>query len=323
MRGINFPAFFIIGILISLFCAIWSSSKPIDLLPDMWVYLEYYNDIISGRNVIVEPTYSLISKAADGFGFGFAFVIFTYAALSLIIKFYVIRNMPGRYKFVVMYAVSYLILHELIQIRIGMAMSMLFLGFYYYFYNKRKLSFVCFLCAPLFHLSTLVVLITFVISIIIEKNKFFNVVPYMLVISMLLAFSGLFSLEMIGFFLPSIPFLQYKLAVYTEMQGVLNEQVKFYSVRLILFYVVLFLFWQKKNSISYRDRIILLNVSMIFIIAFITSALPSFSLRLFEMAGPLLLILMARMNYVCGNLIASFIQSLFVISSVYYSYVLF
>ncbi|MFM5765121.1 EpsG family protein [Aeromonas veronii] len=296
---------------------IWSANKPLDYLPDMEVYQNYYKDILSGYDVIVEPVFYFFTLLLGNINLTFPYLIFIYLLLSLSIKTYVVKFYDGKYKFAFMYLVSYFLLHELIQIRIGLGISFLFLGSHYFFNEKRKYAAFAFLLAILSHFSTIPFVLSFYVSSLVVNRRISLLILLALVISLFMALNGYFYMEIITHIMPS--FLQHKLDVYSQIQSVAEEKINLTSIRLLIFYSVLFGLWKVEKKMQEIDRTILLSISCIYILALVTSALPSFSLRFFEICGPFVLFLLARMDLVYNKWLVNGLQLLFVITSIYYS----
>lgn len=317
MFNFRVSRFFLLGAIVAFVFGIWSANKPLDYLPDMAVYKNYYEEILSGYDVIVEPFFYFFTLLLGGINLTFPYLVFIYLLLSLLIKAHVVKFYVGKYKFAIMYFSSYFLLHELIQIRIGLGVSFLFLGAHLFVNGKGKCAAFVFLLAALSHYSTIPFVLSFYISSLILNWRLSLLIPIFLVLSLFMAINGYFSIEIIAYIMPS--FLKYKLEVYSQIQSVVEEKVNLTSVRLLIFYTVLFFLWNVRQKMQEFDRIILLSVSCVYILALVTSALPSFSLRFFEMGGPFILFLLARMDLVYNKWLVNGLQLLFVITSVYYS----
>ncbi len=317
MFNFRVSKFFLLGAIVAIVFGIWSANKPLDYLPDMAEYKNYYENILSGYDVIVEPVFYFFTWLLGGVSLTFPYLIFIYLLLSLLIKVHVLKFYAGKYKFAIMYFLSYFLLHELIQIRIGLGISFLFLGIHFFVNKKRKYAVFSFLLATLSHYSTIPFILSFYISSLILNWRLSLLIPVVLVLSLFMAINGYFSMEIITYMMPS--FLKYKLEVYSQIQSVVEEKVNLTSIRLLIFYTVLFCLWNVRQKMQEIDRIILLSISCVYILALATSALPSFSLRFFEMGGPFVLFLLARMELVYNKWLVNGLQLLFIITSVYYS----
>ena len=193
MHEFKVSKFLLWAFFFALLTGVWSANKPLDLLPDMSVYNDYYNDIIGGLDVIVEPTYIYIVKISSCVGFGFPFVVFIYAILSIVIKAYAIRHYNERNVIVVLYLSSYFVLHELVQIRVGLAVSFLFLGCYCYFSGQKYRALLFMLLAALFHMSAIVFPCVFYFSAYFSKMRISCLAPGLVFVSLLLAVNGFFT----------------------------------------------------------------------------------------------------------------------------------
>lgn len=321
MTRLLISKFFLMSLFFSILLGGVSAFKPIDLLPDMSIYKEYFDGIVSGVDIIVEPSYVLVSKLSYLLGVGFPFVIFIYLFFSLSIKAYVIRRDSERYVFALLYITSYMLLHEFIQIRIGIAISMLFLGCYLHFHGRTLSGGVVILTAALFHVSTIIFPIVFYFSVFVSNKRGVFFLPILTFISFVAALSGNFNFLDLLSLLPGA--FQYKINLYIEMQSYLNEYVNILSIRLLVFYFVIASLWYSIDRLTYTDKVILIVCTCFIIMMLFSVSLPSLALRIVEIAGPFFMLLIARLRRYFAKPYVYAIWLVTFVSNIYYSYSIF
>jgi len=143
--------FFIICTLLVLV----SGFRPLGLDRDSLTYVDLINRPIS-EIWFQEPTFiffTLINKFFFGETYRFFFIL--YACLGIVIKFIAIKKFKVN-KFIALfvYISLYFVLHDMTQIRVGVASAFFMLSLSYYKENKNR-ALVFQLCAILFHYSAL------------------------------------------------------------------------------------------------------------------------------------------------------------------------
>lgn len=314
--------FWLYSIGLSLLVAFISVLKPIDMLPDGDVYKYYFDSISNGEVVDVESSFIYISLLGDYFGGGIYFVFFTYAIISLYIKLKVFGYFKRRYAIVILYLSSYLVLHELIQIRIALSISLMFLSYLFFLQCRHYMMFLCFCLATFFHITSFVFVLIFIASIQIVKNdKMIKLLYFILFFAFLVAENGVMNINELMFYLPS--FFKSKYELYIKMQAESSETFNLFSFRLSLFYFVLLLYYPKIKIIEMQDKILLVIFMIFLIFVFSMTHLPVISFRLLEMISPFMIILIVDLHEYYKNKYLKLIPILFVFSSLYYSVTLF
>ena len=154
LRQVIFTAF---GFALFLTAAL----RPESSVADYSAYLDmYHNAVASGRaNLIVEPTFSLISIWVDRL-FGhpvFLFVI--YAALGVSLKMTAIKRLSEFWFLsLVLYFSTYFMLHEMVQIRAGVAAGFILMAIKPLYERKLGSFLLLAACAIMFHYSALAAL---------------------------------------------------------------------------------------------------------------------------------------------------------------------
>jgi len=322
MKSLKISKFVLMAFLFALFVGLFTANKPLDLLPDMPVYHELYIDAIMGHDVVIESSYVYLSLISSYLGLGFPFLIFIYAFSSILMKAYSLKKYKEKYTFSILYISSYLFLHELVQIRIGLAISVLFLGVWFFFENKKLIGFVVISLAPIIHQSTLVFPFVFYFSVFIVGLRLQYFILMASLMFFILSYDGLAVLEFILNWIP-ISSIRYKILTYIEMQKIAGESINVLSVRFIIFYVTTCLLFLKWNILEYRHKVFLVLGVLFFTIIFIVRDLLIISLRIIEIAGPFYVLLISSLRSYYKSKYINIILCLFFVSSLYYSHELF
>ena len=112
------------GVLLFLIAGLRGS----DIDRDYQGYLEYYRDVLNANFKNVEPAFILLTKTIDDV-FGDSVMLFvTFAFLGVFIKLYAIDKLtPYKNLALLFYYVNFFLLHEMTQIRVGVASALLLL----------------------------------------------------------------------------------------------------------------------------------------------------------------------------------------------------
>lgn len=322
MKSLKISKFVLVAFFFALFVSVFTANKPLDLLPDMLVYHELYIDATMGREVVIEPSYVYLSLISSSLGLGFSFLIFMYAFLSIMIKAYSLKKYKEKYTFAILYISSYLFLHELVQIRIGLAISILFLGAFFYFENKKLVGLIVISLAPIIHQSTLIFPFVFYFSVIIVGLRLQYFTLMLSFLFFMLSYDGLSVLESIINWIP-ISSIRYKILTYMEMQKVTGERINLFSIRFIIFYITTILLFLKWNILEHRHRVFLVLGVLFFTIIFVVRDLFVISLRIIEIAGPFYVLLISSLRDYYKSRYINIVLCFFFLSSLYYSYELF
>lgn len=294
---------------------LFGALKPIDLLPDMMTYKEYFESVKLDSIILVEFSYVFLSRLVLLFSDSFRWVILFYVFTALYIKFLCFRLFEYKYLILLMYLCSLLILHEFIQIRIALALSFLLLGVVLSYNNKLK-SIICFFLALFFHTSAILFVLFFYSAKLVERNR------------------GLAICFFIGFFSISIFFLDFlnllsfsfsnyifdKVMIYVNASSHMNEGVNMFSFRIVVLYIILLLFSLKLYKITRFDFIIYFCVISLLIFAIGLRSLPDLSFRFIDMAIFFSIFMIANLRRYYSVFCFYLMSSVFIISSVYYNY---
>ncbi|WP_448684273.1 EpsG family protein [Enterobacter cloacae] len=139
---------------------------------DSLAYLEAYNAFRTGEITISEPTFNLFSAISNKLmgEDGILLVFFLYSFIAITLKLYVIHSYSKeQFLSIVVYLCMFFILHELTQIRAGVAAAFFIFALPNLINGQKKTYFFKILLACTFHLSAVLLL-----PLVVLSNKKIN-----------------------------------------------------------------------------------------------------------------------------------------------------
>jgi hypothetical protein len=277
---------------ISLFSlAIIAAFRPSTCCADYFTYTEYYNGIDNYPLTFLEPTYFVISFIAkllfnDSIG-----VFIIYAMLGVGLKGVAMVKLSKYYPIsLVLYFGSFFLLHEMTQIRVGVASAFMLLAIPY-IQEKNSLKFFALILAGcMFHYSLVVALpFYFLNPNTINKKLYIGVV------------FGVFAATLVGVNIITViqhvnlGFLSEKMAAYQIMleQGLFGD-ISLINPLLFLRIFILIFFILNANSLVLKNcySTIIIKIYTFSILAFISlSPLPAVAGRISQLLGVVEIIL--------------------------------
>ena len=243
-------------------------------------YLDFFN---KAPDLIIEPFFILISVLIKStFGNSYILLFFSFSLLSLSLKYFAIKRLTELWFISAFIYFSYFfILHDLTQIRAGVASSFLFLLVPVIFDRKPILFILLCISAICFHYSAIIFLPLWFV------NKGFGRTFLYLLIPLGYLF---YFLNFDLFF--SLPFesINSKLSVYKTLQDHDTEREKinvfnfFFLLKILIFYLLLFKFNYLYNINKYFGIIISIYGLSLFSFLFF-SKMPIVSFRIYELLG--------------------------------------
>lgn len=206
--------------------------------------LQYYGYYIGNFDELVEPTFIWISELVRFTIDDVQGVFIIYALLAIPLKCYVFTKLSDEhFLLLAVYTSNLLILHDMTQIRVGVAMAFVMLGFYCLVKGNRWHFLGLVLIATCFHVSAIATLV----MVFFRNNELKVWHRIVLAFVPFLAFATiLFNID----FITLIPFdfVQDKLAVYEELKdtGQIDvEKINIFNaaimVKMLVYY---FLLWK-------------------------------------------------------------------------------
>lgn len=253
---------------------------------DYTQYVEAFN--YANFNYNIEPSFILISTIVKTLNYSHTALFLIYAIIGVTLKFVAINKLSDHvYASILLYISHFFLLHEMTQIRIGVASGLLLLAFYQKIKKENTRGFLLITgLAIFFHYSSIIIL--FIYPILgIRRNLY---VQYLTIpLGIIIALNGYELLLQLP-----IPYLQRKLEIYWELKenGQLHgSNIKLFNpimiLNILLYYTIL---WKKKKIYdSDYTLLFLLNLS-IFSFYFL-SFIPVAAFRISELLGIVVIVL--------------------------------
>ncbi len=257
-------------VILGIVIALYAGFRDGDRVNDYVIYVDMYE----GGLTLVEPTFTLIAlfvRHCLGDNVLFLFVI--YAAIAVTLKLVAIERITPLMFFAVMiWLADTFPLHELTQIRTGVATGFFLLSIKPLYERKGVKFFLLILCATLFHVSSMLAFFLWFLSPgRINKPMWiaFIVVGYGLAMAQ-------FDLFRLALYIP-VSYVQEKVAMYLELQKGMSETVNPFGVGFLgKMVLTLFLLW-RVEQIAFHNKYVYLLLKIMFI-AFISLLLFSTNL---------------------------------------------
>lgn len=289
---------FYFSILFILIMAYIAGSRKVGLDNDSLMYAYIVKDSLSGNVTSFlskEPGFWLIvsiNKLIDG-DVGTFFTI--YAFFALCIKVWGIAKVsPSFFSSIILYVGFYFIVHEMMQIRIGLASGFIFFTFYFVVVSERLKSFFVSLLSIMFHYSTVIALFMLFLKPDKRIGKLYIILPVAgLIVGTLIKNDQSIAQ---AFFQIMPEFLSYKASLYFDLasSGRLDEvkPIAFGFGSIIYFALMLVMYFRiKKKDLSdlyYRSLNTLLKITSIqLFLGFLLMFNVEFSNRIYTYLGVL------------------------------------
>jgi hypothetical protein len=279
---------------IILLLALLAGLRGIDVSRDYYNYRYIFDNVydLTANNPlsylsIFEPGFFAIILFFRGifeYNYVVAIMLF-YAFTSVLLKVYAIKRLSiNPYLTILFYFSYYFLVHEMTQVRIGLASGIFLIALIPFLKGKRIVFVGLILFASLFHYSA----IFYLLLLLFNTNKFNrNLYTIVLILSLILAIIKLPLLNLLGNFDPSN--LSDKLNNYVELteNGSVTVNV-FNSLNICNILCCIFLlFFVNKETILNDNRLVLFlkcNILSIFLLSFL-AGVPIFSFRFSELFG--------------------------------------
>lgn len=282
----------ILGVIIILFAGFRDGEKVNDYL----VYIELYNHSNYSFDLIVEITYILISKFVYNVFNDTLYLFVIYAILGVLLKLFAIKQLSDLWVLsIVIYLSYFFILHEMTQIRAGVAAGFLLLCIKPIYERNWKHFLLFAILGFLFHYSALIFLPLWILGR--KPCKCFLI--FSIPLAYVIYFSGINLIE----YLP-IPGIQEKLDMYQKAQelgvggfGEINVFNLVFIVKIAIFYVLLWNYELLSERNKYTS--ILMTVFCISLMSFpIFAVMPVVGFRISELYGIVEILLIPLLYYI-------------------------
>jgi len=317
---------FFLFIIISIVLIFISSFRPIGIDRDSLSYKKLIDSYINKGNISLrskEPTFWLFVNISDLIFYNKVFgVLLFYSILGVGVKIYSIYKLSLRpFLSIVVYICLYFILHEMTQIRVGVA-SGIFLLSIIDIANKNPRKFLLkLILATLFHYSAIIMAPFYFLNKSKIKLKYYLYLPIIGLVLSLFPHLIRFFLEIIINYFPT--FISYKLNTYLGLinSGVHNQINIFNLYYLSLFLIYYFVLINYKKFKSQYDYIYIKILGWLLFLFYSFSFLPILSFRISEFLGLVLIILLPNSIYIFKQKILIYVGIIFYSVGLLYNYI--
>lgn len=305
-------------VLFGLVLFFFAAFRPVGLDRDSINYAEVIAKGYSDES-INEPTFNII-KYVSGFLFPDVTlgVFIIYALLGVSIKIYSIKKLSYNPIFsAYMYLFFYFILHEMTQIRVGVASGFFLLSIYDRLKGDNFKSLAKIALAVSFHFSAIIGLVIFIFDCSKINRPFFVLLPFLGVVLYLLLSNQGFMQYL--FFLPETIYLKMQLYIELKNNG-LYDTINVFNVLYIFLAVVYYLSLIKINKINPSDYIYIKLIGVSLFSFYAMSFLPVFAFRISEFFSVVIIIFISNMIYIFDSYKSKLFYMLFmfVLGAVYF-----
>ncbi len=262
-----------------------ATFRPISSTPDSWAYEELFNDLDSPIALLLEPTFHIIARFVHLFSDDVHLLFLVYALIAVSLKMYVFRH-SDFFVFLplLIYVSNYYILHDLIQIRAGVASGFFLMAIKPLAEGQKKKVVKLFICSILFHYSAIALLPL----LLINNDNLSKNWKRLLLLTVPFGYF-IYFLHIDIFSLIPIPFFQEKMeskvaARDAGIEADINVFNLVFIVRILVFYYTIRFY----GLIKEYNKYISIELKMMAISLFCfpaLSSMPVFAFRLSEFYG--------------------------------------
>lgn len=288
-----------IGVLLVLTSAFRGDSVD----NDYKAYLFMYNQIVDGITIMTEPTFVWIVHLTAILGNPILLFVI-YAIIGVSLKLIAIRTLTELwYLSLVVYISNFYILHEMTQIRAGVAAGLLLLCIKPIYERDWKRFLLFSVVAFLFHASAIIILPLWILGC---KN------PRKLLLALSIPFAYLvyFSkINLVGVI--PIPGVEEKILMYQRIQELgkegfmeINVFNKVFLIKVLIFYLLL---WKYEVIMQYNKYcVIFMKIFCISLLSFpVFAVMPVIGFRVSELLGVVEIVLFPFIYYIFNPRIIS------------------
>jgi hypothetical protein len=245
-----------------------SSVRP-PYISDYQTYLTYFAAVLEGNHtsssldlgrliVFIEPGFIWLTKIGGSLKLKGEGIFFAFSLFGVLTKIYIFEKYSALSSRVfLLYFATYFVLYELVQIRMGIAASILYASIFMFYYDRRVFLFVSIMFASLIHIAS----IAFLPLLIIPKYKKINIPIFLgaVFVSYIIYLTGL---DPISLFSSIIVNVQGKAGYLTGESGV-EFSVLNPFVLMKIFVGVVILYFKSHIVSNQKSGLILINTYLI------------------------------------------------------------
>ena len=282
-------------------------------MPDYNMYVSlYYSNISGDYSYFIEPSFRIIAHVSNQIISSEPLLHFIiYAILGVVLKLFSIKILSKLfYSSVFIYISNYYILHEMVQIRAGVASALILISIHY-IYKRKVMQFAILIgVATLFHYSSLL----FILLIFLDHHKYNKILYiYFIIAAYVMYYTS-------GYLVPSImnyiPFLSLKMKTLSYTSSLRTEAlaINVFGIFILTRFIIYFFFSLFSKLIIRHNRYyyILIKMYAFGIILYIAFAnYPDIAVRLSYTLLLVEIILIPTITYAFKN---RYVSKLLIIS---------
>lgn len=282
-------------------------------------YISSYYLVINGKLKISDISFKIISLLVDKLFHKPLFLFIIYAILGVTLKAIAIKRLSEFWFFsILIYFSFYFFLHELTQIRAGVASAFILMSIPYIYEKNPKKFFLYAGAAAVFHFSALVLLPFYFLKRDKIHTWYFFLIPF----GYLLHFLNVNLSSLIQ--LINIDIINYKYVLYTH--NVENQKINIFNVLMISRYILCGLFLWKWKLLREKNPYSVILIKFYIIAGFIFIAfadIPGVAFRVSELLEIVEIILIPYIIYLTnihlmGKIAVGIIGFLFLVTLLFH-----
>lgn len=294
-----------IFIVLGLLLIITAGFRNGEHMPDYATYQGMYYQVINSNYYFTEVSFVIIAKIANILSSNNPLILFViYAFLGVLLKMISIKKLSEFFFCsLIIYISNYYILHEMIQIRVGVASAFVLLSIQPLYKHNFKQFVLLILIATTFHFSALICFFLWFL-----KTKSYNKLLFIFII-LLAYFLNLINISIIDSFVNIVPssIIKSKLLTYFDVGRRASFDINVFSPFILTRIVIMLFFTYYVNQISCFNNyfIILLKMYSIGLFMYIGfSSYPEIAVRTSQLFMTTEIVIIPCVLYVVkGNII--------------------
>jgi hypothetical protein len=276
---------------------VFAGFREIGIDQDSFGYLVYYNLDDGRMSLAAEPTFVSIAKISRALSAesGFRLLLITYAVLGVGIKYLAIRKLSNQiWLCLITYFSYYFLLHEVTQIRAGIASGLVLVSIYYAQERKLRTFLALIAVASLFHFSAFVAL-----PIYLLRRNLSAIVKVAVAMAIPLGLFFRISGIDILFVLP-IDIVETKIETYTTVGVYALSELNVFNLVYLMKYALLYIFLLFSARIADHSKFfpILLQVYAVSMFCYLAFSFnTTLAMRISELFGVVEIVIIPMLLY--------------------------
>jgi hypothetical protein len=281
-------------------------------------YLLLYNEVLNGI-YRVELTYILISFLSSYVFHSPIFIFLLYAFLGVTLKAMAIKKLTNFWFFsILIYFSYYYFLHEMTQIRVGVAAALVLYSIPDIYEKRLKSFFLLVGIAILFHYSAIVAIPLY----FLKKDKIHLAFYFLVPIAYTFYFFDINIVSLINFI--NIDIINFKFQFYLNRTN--TDRINVFNFLFLIRYLFCSILLWKRNLLYENNHfsVILIKIYILSLFSFVAlSDIPAFAFRISQLLGIVEIVLIPLIIYIIhpkiiGKIIVGLIGILFLYLTLFY-----